>query len=128
MSISLAFAVLAVGFPSLVMGIFTNQPALVGIGGSYLRVIGVTYLLSAVSQVYLATLKTHHLVKKSFAFSAATLLLNVLLNAVFIWGLFVYCPFLLVLFKRLAFFHAIQAAAVCGRLLLKPEDVPGQGL
>lgn len=87
-SISLVFTVLAVGFPSLVMGIFTNQPALVGIGSSYLRVIGVTYLLSAVSQVYLATLKTHHLVKKSFAFSAATLLLNVLLNAVFIWGLF----------------------------------------
>ena len=87
-SISLVFTVLAVGFPSLVMGIFTNQPALVGIGSSYLRVIGATYLLSAVSQVYLATLKTHHLVKKSFAFSAATLLLNVLLNAVFIWGLF----------------------------------------
>lgn len=85
-SISLVFTVLAVGFPSLVMEIFTNQPALVGIGGSYLRVIGVTYLLSAVSQVYLATLKTHHLVKKSFAFSAATLLLNVFLNAVFIWG------------------------------------------
>ena len=53
-SISLVFTVLAVGFPSLVMGLFTNQPALVGIGSSYLRVIGVTYLLSAVSQVYLA--------------------------------------------------------------------------
>lgn len=42
----------------------------------------------AFSQIYLVTLKTNRRVKSSSAFSICTLLINVFLNAVFIFGLF----------------------------------------
>ena len=85
--VSAVFALLAICLPQLVMRVFTNEAALIQTGGVYLRVVGVSYLLSAFSQVYLVTLKTNQRVRKSLLISIVTLLVNVVLNAVVIFGL-----------------------------------------
>lgn len=79
--------VLAVFRPTFLMTIWTNVPELIDTGVKYLRVVAVSYLFGAVSQPYLAIMKSCERVKLSTAVSAITLGLNVLLNAVLIFGL-----------------------------------------
>lgn len=86
--ISALFALCAFCIPELMMKVFTLDPELISIGASYLRILGVAYLCWGVTEVYLAVLRsigrvTISTVLNTFAFTA-----NILLNAVFIFGLF----------------------------------------
>lgn len=92
LKLSLCFTA-AVGFaavvtPSLVMRIFTPDPELIDLGSRYLRLIGVTYVLQAGSQVYECTMRSMERVKMPAILATTALLLNIFLNAVFIFGLF----------------------------------------
>lgn len=73
--------------PRPLMTLYTNDPVLIEIGVEYLRTIGISYLLMSFSQVYLSTLRSVEQAKKSTIISSITLITNVLLNAVFIFGL-----------------------------------------
>lgn len=75
-------------FSEGIMGFFTNEPELVKMGSEYLRFVGLSYLLSAVSQVYLTFMKNCNAVNLSTAISSTTVVLNIVFNAVFIFGLF----------------------------------------
>jgi len=75
-------------FPRQLMILYTNDLTLIEIGVQYLRVIGVSYFLMAFSQCYLCTLRSVEMAKKSTIISTVTLILNVVLNAIFIFGLF----------------------------------------
>ena len=92
LKISLAFTFLlsfaAISFPALLMRIFTPDAELIGMGASYLRVIGISYLLTGFSQTYLCVLKSVERARTSTLISCTALFLNVFLNAVFIFGLF----------------------------------------
>ena len=46
--ISLAFSVLAVSLPELLLRIFLNEPGVIAIGSSYLRIVGFSYVLLTV--------------------------------------------------------------------------------
>ncbi|MBQ7600215.1 MAG: MATE family efflux transporter [Clostridia bacterium] len=74
--------------PDLLMRIFTHDDALIVIGVSYLRIAGVSYLLTGISQCYLAVMKVTEHVTPSAIISSAAVVLNILLNAVLIFGLF----------------------------------------
>ena len=91
LKISLTFTLIlslaAVSFPALLMRVFTPDPELIGIGASYLRVMGTSYLLTGFSQTYLCVLKSVERAKTSTLISCSALFLNVFLNAVFIFGL-----------------------------------------
>ncbi len=91
LKISLAFtfllALAALSFPTLLMRVFTPDEELIRMGASYLRVIGISYLLTGFSQVYLCVLKSVERAKTSTMISCTALFLNVFLNAVFIFGL-----------------------------------------
>ena len=92
LKISLAFtfaiSFAAVSFPVLLMRIFTPETELIKIGASYLRIIGISYLMSGCSQPYLFLLRSVERAKTSTFISCSALFLNVFLNAVFIFGLF----------------------------------------
>ena len=47
------FMAAAMIFPEDIMRFFTNEPELVLLGSGYLRMVGVSWILSAVSQVYI---------------------------------------------------------------------------
>ncbi len=73
--------------PGLLMHIFTHDQALIAIGSSYLRIAGWSYLLTGVSQCYLTLMKVSDHVKPGAVISCCAVLLNIALNAVFIFGL-----------------------------------------
>lgn len=85
--VSAVFFVLTTFAPEALMRIFTSDPALTGHGSDYLRIVGVTYLLCGVSQIYLCIMKNSDLAAKSMIIGSAAALLNIVLNAVLIYGL-----------------------------------------
>ena len=90
--ISAAFSVCAFCgaffIPSVVIRFWTNVPELAQAGALYLRFAACSYLFAGLTQPYLAVMKSCERVKLSTLISTITFLLNVLLNAVLIFGLF----------------------------------------
>ena len=87
MMISFAFFVGALGFPSLLMRIFTNEEVLIGLGIPYLRIVSFSYLLMGFSQIYLCIMKNSGRTLRSTVFSSTAMILNLILNAFLIFGL-----------------------------------------
>lgn len=86
--ISVIFALCAFCIPHLMMKIFTNDPALVSLGSTYLRYMGVAYLCLGIVEVYLSVLRSVGRVTISMALNIMAFTMNIILNAVFIFGLF----------------------------------------
>lgn len=86
--ISCSFALLAVTIPELLMKLFTNDPELITLGASYLRILSISYLCWGIIEIYLAILRSIGRVVISTALNALAFSLNIFLNAVFIFGLF----------------------------------------
>ncbi|MBD5509495.1 MAG: MATE family efflux transporter [Lachnospiraceae bacterium] len=74
-------------FPDRIMCFLTNEPDLIRMGNEYLRYIGISYLFSAIAQVCLTILKNCGAVNQSSVISSLTVMFNIVLNAVFIFGL-----------------------------------------
>lgn len=87
-TVSAVFFLLCEAVPGLLMRIFTPDQELIAIGSGYLRVLAVSYLMTAVSQVMLAMYKVTDKAYITAAVSALGLGLNVALNAVSIYLLF----------------------------------------
>lgn len=75
-------------FPQNIMNFFTNERELITLGSKYLKIIGISYFFSAVAQVYMTIMKNCNAVNMSTTISSITVIINILLNAVFIFGLF----------------------------------------
>lgn len=88
MTVSVIFFIGAAFFPALLMRIFTTDIQLIEYGIQYLRIVGVTYLLCGVSQIYLCIMKNSNLAAKSMVISSSAAALNIILNAILIYGLF----------------------------------------
>ena len=80
------FFAAAVFFPNALMRIYTNDPNMIDAGAQYLRVVGFSYLFLALSQPYLAAMKSIERVRTSTIINSTALVLNIILNAVFIFG------------------------------------------
>lgn len=88
LSISALFAAASALMPGFMMKLFTNDPELLSIGVNYLRIVSISYLCWGISEIYLAVLRSVERVKISMILNVSTLLLNICLNAVFIYGWF----------------------------------------
>lgn len=86
--IAALFAVCAFSIPRQMMILFTNDEELIELGISYLRIVSFSYLFWSISEVYLASLRSVERVTVSTALNALALVMNVCLNAVFIFGFF----------------------------------------
>ncbi|MDE6983210.1 MAG: polysaccharide biosynthesis C-terminal domain-containing protein, partial [Lachnospiraceae bacterium] len=85
--VSLLFFLACELAPELLMHIFTHDAPLIAIGSSYLRIAGWSYLFTGISQCYLATMKVSEHIKPGAFISSGAVVLNICLNAVFIFGL-----------------------------------------
>jgi putative MATE family efflux protein len=74
-------------FPEQLMRILTNEETLIVLGSEYLRVIGISYVFSGIAQTFLAILKNCGAVNMSTLINGVMVILNIALNAVFIFGL-----------------------------------------
>ena len=75
-------------FPRWLMLVFTNEEVLIEIGITYLKIAGWSYLLTGFSQCYLAIMKVTDHPDTTAKISSFAVVLNIILNAVFIFGLF----------------------------------------
>lgn len=86
--VSIIFFLACELLPGQLMHIFANDASLITIGSSYLRIAGWSYLLTGISQCYLTMMKVSDHVKPGALISSCAVILNIALNAVFIFGLF----------------------------------------
>lgn len=86
--VSAVFAALALCVPQQLMRLFTNEQRLIELGAEYLRYMSVAYLCWSVIEVYLSVLRSMERVTICMALNMVAFGLNILLNAVFIFGLF----------------------------------------
>ena len=74
-------------FPEQLMRILPNEETLIVLGSEYLRVIGISYVFSGIAQIFLAIMKNCGAVNMSTLINGVMVILNIALNAVFIFGL-----------------------------------------
>lgn len=86
MGASLLFFTGCVFFPEYLMLLFTNEGVLIELGAEYLKIAGWSYLLTGVSQCYLALMKITDKAAASARISSVTVIINIVLNAVCIFG------------------------------------------
>lgn len=86
-TVSAVFALGALAAPELMMRVFTQDRELIALGASYLRILSVAYLCWGLTEVYLAVLRSVGRVAVSTALNTFAFVLNIILNAVFIFGL-----------------------------------------
>ena len=86
-AISLVFTLAALFCPALLMRIFTSDPTLIEKGAVYLRAVSVSYFLTGISQIYLCILKNSGKAGRSSVISSTSVVLNIVLNAILIYGL-----------------------------------------
>lgn len=86
--IAVVFLAGALFFPEQIMRILTNEETLIVLGSEYLRVIGISYVFSGIAQTFLAIMKNCGAVNMSTLINGVMVILNIALNAVFIFGLY----------------------------------------
>ena len=75
-------------FPEALMRLFTTESEVIEAGAAYLQIISLSYLLMAVSHTYLNLMRSVERVVISTVVYTTSLLTNILLNAMLIFGLF----------------------------------------
>lgn len=86
--VSLLFFLACEFAPVILMKAFTDDAGLISIGIGYLRLAGWSYLLTGISQCLLSTLKVTEHAAASAKISSGAVIINIVLNAVFIYGWF----------------------------------------
>ena len=86
--VSVVMALIAFFKPDLMMLVFTKDQELIQLGAVYLKYMSVTYLCWGILEIYLAVLRSIGKVRVSMVLNILAFVLNIILNAVFIFGLF----------------------------------------
>lgn len=86
--ISALFTIVSFLFPEKIMLMFSNSPQTVAIGAQYLKILSISFVFMAISQVYLSALRSIGKVAFPSAVAIVSLCVNIVLNAAFIFGLF----------------------------------------
>lgn len=86
--ISLLFFVFSFFTPEVIMKIFTDSPQTIKEGAAYLKVLSFSFVFMGFSQVFVSALRSVGKIVFPSALYVVSLLVNVLMNAAFIFGLF----------------------------------------
>lgn len=90
-AVTAVFTIAALVIPGVLMKIFTNDPAVIAQGILYLRIVAFSYVLMGITQVYLYVMRSVERVVVATVVYLVSLIVNVILNAIFIFGL-LGCP------------------------------------
>ena len=85
---SLVFGGAALLIPRWMMLLFTNDGELIELGCQYLRIVSLAYICWGITEIYTAVLRSMGRATICMVLNAVGFALNILLNAVFIFGLF----------------------------------------
>ena len=87
-AVSFLFFLAGLCFPGFLMRVFTNEKVLIDGGAVYLRTVSLSFFLNGISQIYLCILKNSSKAVTAGVISSVSVVTNILLNAVLIFGLF----------------------------------------
>ncbi len=135
--IAALFAAAALIFPDKLMRIFSSEADVIEQGAHYMRIVALAYIPAAITMVYLNVMRSVERVIISTVVYTISLFVNVVLNAVFIFGLCGapalgvsgaaiataiarYCEFFIVIFYASRMNKTIR---VRGSYLLKTEKI-----
>ncbi len=85
---SFLFSLLALGAPRTALGLYTQDPAVIATGASYLRIVGWAYMIFAVTAAFSSILRNTGFVRVPMVVSITALSLKTLLNFGLIFGNF----------------------------------------
>ncbi|MBU5590457.1 MATE family efflux transporter [Clostridium sp. MSJ-4] len=80
------FTVAAVAFPSDILRIFTKDSVVINSGRGYLRIVGLSYIINAITLCYAFALRCTRQPKIPMFISIIALVSNTILNIIFIYG------------------------------------------
>ena len=86
--VAILFMLASLIFPEQIMSVYTKDPEVARQGVRYMRVLAFTYPIAAYTMTYLNLLKSIEKVVISTVVYASSLLLNIVVNAILIFGLF----------------------------------------
>lgn len=86
--VSLLFFCISYFIPETIMSLFTSSPDTIAIGSKYLKVMSFSFVFMGFSQVYMSALRSVGKIMIPSITYVASLCVNIVLNAVFIFGLF----------------------------------------
>ena len=86
--VSVLFCAACLFIPDQLMALFTDDAVLTEIGRGYLQIAAFSYLLTGISQCYLTIMKVSDHASRSAWISSGAVILNILFNAILIFGLF----------------------------------------
>ncbi|SHJ81830.1 MATE family efflux transporter [Hespellia stercorisuis] len=89
--IAAIFTVVVLAFPGQIMRIFTNEQVVIAEGVKYLRIIACSYIIAMIPMVYTNLIRGVEQVVISTVVYGTSLMVNIVLNAIFIFGL-LGCP------------------------------------
>lgn len=85
--VSILFTVAALAIPNIIMHIFSSEIDVIEEGIKYLRIVAFSYLFTAFTMIYLNIMRSVERVVISTIVYLVSLILNIMLNAIFIFGL-----------------------------------------
>lgn len=85
--VAIIFSSGALLMPEKLMRIYTSEPDVITEGVKYLRIIGLSYVFSAITMIYLNIMRSVERVMISTIVYLVSLVVNIILNAIFIFGL-----------------------------------------
>lgn len=88
MLVAILFMAAALSMPQTLMRIFTPEPDVISEGVRYLKIVAFSYPILAFTNVYLSILRSVEQVMVSAVVYFISLITNIILNAIFIFGLF----------------------------------------
>ncbi len=89
--VSIAFTVAAQLIPTQLMRIYTLEEEVIAEGVKYLRIVSLSYCVMGITQIYLNIMRSVEKVVISTTVYSISLVVNIILNAIFIFGL-LGCP------------------------------------
>ncbi len=86
MIVTAVFLIGTLLFSKQIMGLLTNETALIERGSLYLKIAGISYVPLGLSQMYLCIMKNSGKTAKSTVIGSSSMILNLCFNVVFIFG------------------------------------------
>lgn len=85
--VGLIFTLATAFVPRLIMRIFTPDPVLIEAGADYLRVVSLSFVITAFVETYFGMMKVCDKAILSSVIGSSAVVLNIILNALFIFGI-----------------------------------------
>ncbi len=78
--------ILVFGWPNQILSLLSNDPAVIAEGAKYFSIIRYTYVIFTITNILVASLRSIGVVRIGYMISGSTLVINVCLNYLLIYG------------------------------------------